>query len=104
MHHGRGILRPSGTDHAERRECAPYQDNCNLEHPWLSKAFIAAGIAIFGDNTFGWRIFNVILGTFSIPVLFGVCWMATEEPALLPLRGLPVSRSRRCSSSIPASR
>ena len=25
-------------------KCAPYADNCNLEHPFLSKAFIAAGI------------------------------------------------------------
>ncbi len=63
-------------------KCAPFQVNCNLEHPFLSKAFIAAGIAVFGNGTFGWRIFNVILGTFSIPVLFGLCWTVTKNERL----------------------
>ncbi|MBI3841109.1 MAG: glycosyltransferase family 39 protein [Thaumarchaeota archaeon] len=44
--------------------------DCNLEHPFLAKGFIAAGIAVFGDNTFGWRIFQVLLGTFSIPLMY----------------------------------
>ena len=60
-------------------KCAPYQDNCNLEHPFLSKAFIAAGIAMFGNDAFGWRIFQAVLGTFSVPVLFGVCWALTKD-------------------------
>jgi len=63
-------------------KCAPYADNCNLEHPFLSKAFIAAGIAIFGNDAFGWRIFEVILGTFSIPILFGICWTITKNQRL----------------------
>jgi 4-amino-4-deoxy-L-arabinose transferase-like glycosyltransferase len=63
-------------------KCAPYADNCNLEHPFLSKAFIAAGIAIFGNDAFGWRIFEVLLGTFSIPLLFGVCWSVTRNARL----------------------
>jgi len=63
-------------------KCAPYADNCNLEHPFLSKAFIAAGIAIFGNDTFGWRIFEVILGTLSIPVLFGICLTITRNQRL----------------------
>jgi dolichyl-phosphate-mannose-protein mannosyltransferase len=63
-------------------KCAPYADNCNLEHPFLSKAFVAAGIAIFGNGTFGWRIFEVLLGTFSVPVLFGICWSMTKNARL----------------------
>ncbi|HVC26832.1 MAG TPA: phospholipid carrier-dependent glycosyltransferase [Nitrososphaerales archaeon] len=63
-------------------KCAPYADNCNLEHPFLSKAFIAAGIAMFGNDAFGWRIFEVILGTFSIPVLFGICLAVTKNQRL----------------------
>ena len=43
---------------------------CNLEHPFLGRAFIAAGIAIFGETDVGYRIFQVILGTLSIPLLF----------------------------------
>jgi dolichyl-phosphate-mannose-protein mannosyltransferase len=63
-------------------KCAPYADSCNLEHPFLSKAFIAAGIAIFGNSAFGWRIFEVLLGTFSIPLLFGICWSMTRNARL----------------------
>ena len=63
-------------------KCAPYADNCNLEHPFLSKAFIAAGIAIFGNSAFGWRIFEVLLGTASVPVLFGICWTITKNARL----------------------
>jgi 4-amino-4-deoxy-L-arabinose transferase-like glycosyltransferase len=62
--------------------CAPYADHCNLEHPFLSKAFIAAGIALFGDNVFGWRFFEVLLGTASIPVLFAICWVVTKNSSL----------------------
>jgi 4-amino-4-deoxy-L-arabinose transferase-like glycosyltransferase len=63
-------------------KCAPYADNCNLEHPFLSKAFIAAGIAIFGNDVFGWRFFEALLGTFSIPILFGICWSITKNERL----------------------
>jgi predicted membrane-bound dolichyl-phosphate-mannose-protein mannosyltransferase len=51
-------------------QCGPTVPNCNTEHPFLSKALIAAGIVAFGDNAPGWRIFNVLLGTFSLPLVF----------------------------------
>ncbi|MDA4136984.1 MAG: glycosyltransferase family 39 protein [Thaumarchaeota archaeon] len=63
-------------------KCGPYADNCNYEHPFLSKAFIAAGIVLFGDNDFGWRFFVVLLGTASIPVLFAICWRVTRDSTL----------------------
>jgi 4-amino-4-deoxy-L-arabinose transferase-like glycosyltransferase len=69
-----GIL--SGT------QCAPYADSCNLEHPPLAKAFIAAGIAVFGLNDFGYRISNVVLGTLSIPLLFVLCYTVTASRRL----------------------
>jgi 4-amino-4-deoxy-L-arabinose transferase-like glycosyltransferase len=53
-------------------QCGPTVPNCNTEHPFLSKALMAAGITTFGDNAFGWRIFNVLLGTFSLPILFAL--------------------------------
>ena len=34
----------------------------NTEHPLLGKEIIAAGIALFGDNAFGWRIFSTLAG------------------------------------------
>src|SRR5882672_9696567 len=73
---------PAGQTLLAGEKCAPYGDNCNLEHPFLSKAFIAAGIAIFGNSAFGWRIFEVLLGTFSIPLPFGICWSVTRNARL----------------------
>jgi predicted membrane-bound dolichyl-phosphate-mannose-protein mannosyltransferase len=51
-------------------QCGPTVPNCNTEHPFLSKALMAAGVAAFGDNAPGWRIFDALLGTFSLPLLF----------------------------------
>lgn len=53
-------------------QCGPSVPNCNPEHPFLSKALMAAGIAALGDNAPGWRIFDVLLGTFSLPLLFAL--------------------------------
>jgi 4-amino-4-deoxy-L-arabinose transferase-like glycosyltransferase len=63
-------------------KCGPYLDNCNLEHPFLSKAVIAAGIAVFGNNDFGWRFFEVLMGTLCIPILFAICWSVTRDSTL----------------------
>ncbi|MDA4123550.1 MAG: glycosyltransferase family 39 protein [Thaumarchaeota archaeon] len=63
-------------------KCGPYLDNCNLEHPFLAKAFIAAGIALFGDNDFGWRFFEALLGTLCIPLVFGICVKFTRDNRL----------------------
>jgi dolichyl-phosphate-mannose--protein O-mannosyl transferase len=52
------------------QQCSPYADSCNMEHPFLAKAIIAAGIALFGFNDTGWRFFIALLGTLSIPLLF----------------------------------
>ena len=49
--------------------------DCHLEHPWLVPGLIAAGMAIFGEfNVVGWRLMPALLGTFSIPILFGIAW------------------------------
>ena len=53
-------------------QCGPKVPNCNTEHPFLSKALIAAGITMLGDNAPGWRIFSVLLGTFSLPLVFAL--------------------------------
>ena len=65
-------------------QCGPSVPNCNPEHPFLSKALIAAGIAVLGDNAPGWRILNVLLGTFSLPLVFALV--------------LKLSKSRKASS------
>jgi hypothetical protein len=39
-------------------------------HPPLGKLIQAAGIAIFGDTPFGWRIMGVIFATLMIPLMY----------------------------------
>lgn len=39
-------------------------------HPPLGKIFIAAGIALFGMNPFGWRIAGTIFGILMVPVIY----------------------------------
>ncbi|MDV3277472.1 MAG: glycosyltransferase family 39 protein [Nitrososphaerales archaeon] len=63
-------------------QCAPYADNCNLEHPFLAKALIAAGTAVFGSNDLGWRVFNALLGTLSIPLLFVLIYLLSGNRRL----------------------
>ncbi len=73
---------PAGQALLSGEKCGPYLDNCNLEHPFLSKAFIAAGIALFGNNDFGWRFFEGLLGTLCVPILFGICLKFTKDTTL----------------------
>jgi len=39
-------------------------------HPQLGKLIIAAGISVFGYNTFGWRIMGVVLSSLMIPLIY----------------------------------
>ena len=54
------------------------------EHPPLAKLFIVAGIYVFGDNPWGWRMFSVIFGTASIILFYFLCrrlemsWLASN--------------------------
>lgn len=63
-------------------KCGPYVNNCNFEHPFLSKAIIAAGIVLFGNNDFGWRFFVVVMGVACIPILFAICWRISRDSTL----------------------
>ncbi len=39
-------------------------------HPPLGKVFIAAGVALFGMNPFGWRIIGTLFGIAMVPVVY----------------------------------
>ena len=39
-------------------------------HPPLGKILIAIGIAVFGMNTFGWRIIGTLVGALMIPLMY----------------------------------
>ncbi len=62
------------------QHCSPTVPNCHMEHPWVSPALIAAGMAIFGAyNAVGWRLFPVLLGTSCIPLMFGTAWRVSGK-------------------------
>jgi 4-amino-4-deoxy-L-arabinose transferase-like glycosyltransferase len=42
----------------------------NLEHPFFGKVWGALGIAIFGDNFFGWRILYAVIGTLAVWMMY----------------------------------
>lgn len=49
----------------------------NVEHPLLGKELIAAGIALLGDNPFGWRLFPSLAGTATVLGVFAFLWLLT---------------------------
>src|SRR5208283_3283626 len=67
----------------EHFQCPPVAGNvCNYEHPPLSKLLMALGFEIFGKystvgsaagttaNQFGGRFFQMLMGSFSAPVVY----------------------------------
>jgi dolichyl-phosphate-mannose-protein mannosyltransferase len=44
----------------------------NIEHPLLAKTLIAAGIALFGDTPFGWRVFSTLAATAVVVGVFAI--------------------------------
>ena len=57
--------------------------DCHLEHPPIVPALLAAGMAVFGEyNVVGWRVMPALLGTFSIPLLFGIAWKSSGNKKL----------------------
>ncbi len=70
-------------------------------HPPLSKLGMALGMRIFGDNPFGWRVPQAILGTFSILLIYLLVRKIFDDKltAILSaftfgLEGLPLVLSR----------
>ena len=62
---------------------------CKMEHPPLVPALMAVGMAVFGQyNVVGWRLFPVLLGTFSIPLLFGIAWKLSGSKKVAYLSAL----------------
>jgi 4-amino-4-deoxy-L-arabinose transferase-like glycosyltransferase len=56
---------------------------CNVEHPPLSKAMIAFGIRIFGDNGIGWRLPTIIAGTLTIAIVYLLVRRLRDEKTAL---------------------
>ena len=70
-------------------------------HPPIGKWMIAAGIKIFGDNSFGWRISAALIGTLSIALIYLVArklfqshFLGMTAATLTTLDGLHLVMSR----------
>ena len=59
------------------RELLAMGDFRNPEHPLLGKELIALGIAIFGDNPWGWRLMSSLAGAFAMFGAMRALWFAS---------------------------
>ncbi len=59
------------------RELLALGDYRNPEHPLLGKELIALGIAIFGDNPWGWRLMPTAAGALTLFAAMRALWFAT---------------------------
>ena len=57
----------------DARNIIAEHETLRTEHPPLAKLFVAAGIELFGDNPWGWRLFSVIFGTATIVLFYFLC-------------------------------
>ncbi len=49
----------------------------NREHPLLGKEILALGIALLGDNPWGWRLFPALAGTGALYAFMRALWFAS---------------------------
>ena len=52
----------------------------NKEHPLLGKTLIALGMAMFGDNPFGWRILSTLAASGVVTGVFAILWLLYRRP------------------------
>lgn len=59
------------------RELLALGEFTNREHPLVGKELIALGIAMFGDNPWGWRLLPTLFGTLALFASMRALWFAT---------------------------
>lgn len=76
-------------------------------HPPVAKYFMTAGMLLFGENSFGWRIGSVIFGVFSILGLYLLVLKLTHNRPtalisafLVSIEGLHLAQSRIAMNDI----
>ena len=60
----------------------------NTEHPLVAKELIAAGIALFGDNPYGWRLIPSLFGTATVLGVFALLMLMLRNVRLAVLGSL----------------
>lgn len=76
-------------------------------HPPVAKYFMTAGMLLFGENSFGWRIGSVIFGVISILWLYLLVFALTHNRQtalisafLVSIEGLHIAQSRIAMNDI----
>lgn len=60
----------------------------NIEHPPLAKELIAIGLALFGDEPFGWRFMSTLAGSATIAGAFALAYVVTGRTRAGMVAGL----------------
>jgi len=77
-----------------------------IVHPSIGKWVIAAGIAIFGDDSFGWRVAGAALGVGSVLLIYLIAkkFFGTSESTsgldLIPLLAAALMQSMDCDRHV----
>ncbi len=61
------------------RRLLALDEPANVEHPLFAKTLIAGGIALFGDNALGWRLFSTLAATAVVTGVFALLWLGTRR-------------------------
>lgn len=48
-------------------------------HPPAGRLLVTAGVALFGNHPFGWRVMPLLFGTLAIPLAYLVAWQLFES-------------------------
>jgi dolichyl-phosphate-mannose-protein mannosyltransferase len=94
---GRGPLPPRGARAAGAGEFT------NREHPLLGKQLLALGIALLGDNPWGWRLVPTLFGALALYAAMRALWHATLSRFATLAYGVLLGPAS-CSMSMPGSR
>jgi len=88
---------------------APLGRDPNAEHPQLAKVVIAAGIGLFGDDPWGWRLGSVLFGLIAMGALYalvrgagGSRWLGAGAVAVMALDNLMLVHGRIATLDIYA--
>ena len=61
------------------RDLLALSEYSNREHPLFGKEMIALGIALFGDNPWGWRLFSSSAGALSLFAVMRMVWFGALD-------------------------
>jgi dolichyl-phosphate-mannose-protein mannosyltransferase len=100
-----GVRPPAGVPYSD----APLGKDPNAEHPQLAKLVMAAGIELFGDGPWGWRLGSVLFGLIGILAMYalvrgagGSPWLAVGAAGVMALDNMMLVHGRVATLDIYA--